>query len=180
VPAGNGGTLGEALVDLWSTGGRPGGARSSYTAQGWQAQFSQLSRTKAGYSAMERAGLSATIATQRNWLSGSATASRANQGLIEQAYHAMQGGFSAGWKTTEYQISGRVTIGADSRDRGNGRHSPLLVDGRDGDWARIEDAWNRGAGPEELERLFVEDVVLEIDGLSDDIEFDGSSYTVRS
>jgi hypothetical protein len=130
---------------------------------------------------MERAGLSATVATQRGWLSGSATATRANQGLIAQAYESMRGGFNPSWKTAEHQISGRITMGSDSRDRGNGQHSPFLVDGRDGRWDRIEDAWNRGADPDELEHLFVEDVILNaVDGISDSIEFDGASYTVRT
>lgn len=181
MAAGSGGTLGEALADLWSSRGRPGGARSTYTAKGWHAQFSQLSRTKAGYEAMERAGLSATIATQRGWLAQSTTPTRANQGLIAQAYEAMQGGFDASWRTADYRITGRVTMGRDSRDRGTGGHAPFLVEGRDGDWSRIEAAWNAGASPEVLERLFVDDVLLNsVDGISDSIQFDGTSYIVTT
>lgn len=181
MPAGDGGSLGEALADLWSVRGRAGGARSSYTAKGWHAQFSQMSRTKAGYAAMERAGLSATIATQRGWLARTTTPTRANQSLIEQAYATMSGGFDPSWKTADYKISGRVTIGSDSRERGNGRHAPFLVEGRYGTWRRIEQAWNDGAGPDELEYLFVEDVVMNaVDGLSDTIDFDGPRYAVRA
>jgi hypothetical protein len=181
VPAGNGGSLGEALVDLWSAGGRPGGARSTYNRTGWHAQFSQLSRTKAGYAAMERAGLSATIETQRHWLSGSVTPTNRNQGLIEQAYQSMRGGFDPKWKTADHKISGRVTMGRDRRDRGTAGSSAFLVEGRDGRWDRIERAWDAGADPDEIEDLFIEDVILNaVDGISDSIEFDGSSYTVTT
>lgn len=181
MPAGSGGTLGEALVDLWSTRSRPGGTRSSYTASGWHAQFSQLSRTRAGYAAMERAGLSATIATQRHWLTGDVTPTPANRGLIEQAYQAMKGGFDPSWKQAEHRITGRVTMGRDSRVRGEGGNSSFLVDGRDGRWDRIEAAWNAGADADELEDWFIEDVILNaIDGLSDSIKFDGTSYSVAA
>lgn len=181
MPSGSGGTLGEALADLWSSRGRPGGARSSYQAKGWHAQFSQLSRTKAGYAAMEQAGLSATVATQRGWLAQTTAPTARNRGLIAQAYAAMQGGFDPSWRTAEYKITGRVTMGRDSRVRGQGGNAPFLVDGRDGIWTAIEAAWNAGAGPEELERLFVDDVVLNaVDGISDSIEFEGSSYSVST
>src|SRR4051812_12330670 len=106
MASGSGRTLGRALADLFTPSGRPGAARATYDRQGWQAQFSQLSKTKAGYAAMERAGVSATVRTQRNWLSGTTTASKDVQGRIAAAYAAMAGGWNPQWETATFSISG--------------------------------------------------------------------------
>jgi hypothetical protein len=181
VASGRGTSLGAALVDLFSSTGRPGGVRSSYSAKGWQAQFSQLSSTHEGYEAMRRVGLSASIDTQRAWLSGRRDATPANRGLIAEAYRIMQGGFSASWRDAVFNITGRVTMGSDSRDRGNGRHSSFRVEGDQGRWDRIEEAWNAGADADTIEELFIEDVVIEgVDGISDSIEFNGTFYVVSA
>lgn len=181
MASGSGRTLGAALVDLFTTGGRPGGARSSYHAKGWQAQFNQLSSTAAGYKAMEAAGVSATTRTQRGWLSGEVTPNTANRAGIAQAYALMRGGFGQGWKTAKFEISGRVTMGRDSRDRGSGGSSPLRVDGAEGRWDRIEEEFNGAADPDTIERLFITDVIEEDLGEgSFPWEFDGNWYTVTA
>src|SRR3954470_6562907 len=118
MATGNGRTLGGALVALFAQGGRPGAPRSTYDRKGWRAQFAQLSATKSGYAAMERAGLSATTRTQRGWLAGDVEASKANQDLISRAYAAMSGGWNRGWDDRQYVIRGRLTQGHDSRERG--------------------------------------------------------------
>ena len=180
MPSGKGPTLGAALVDLFATEGRPGGARSTYTAKSWLAQFSQLSKTKTGYQAMEQAGVSASVRTQKSWLAGSTVAPGPTRAAIARAYAAMQGGFAARWKAARYEIAGRVTMGADSRERGSGRHAPLRVDGRAGNWTRIELAWNADAGPDEIERLFVEDVLIaDLGETSHPWQFDGFWYEVH-
>lgn len=179
MASGSGRTLGRALADLFAHSGKPGGRRSTYDRTGWQAQFSQMSKTKAGYAAMETAGLSATTRTQRAWLSGDATASQANRSLIAEAYKTMQGGLDSRLQTAIYKISGRVTQGQDSRERGMGRSAPLRVDGNNGRWDRIEDIWNAGADPDDLETQFIEDVVdRDLGEGSYPWEFDGNWYEV--
>lgn len=181
MATGRGRSLGGALADLFSQGGRAGGQRSTYDRKGWRAQFSQLSTTKAGYAAMERAGLSATRETQRNWLSGTTEASKANQGLIAQAYAAMAGGWVPRWETAQYSIKGRLTQGRDSRERGYHGNSPLRLDGNLGIWGPIRDAWNDGADEDTIEELFVEFVVIPNLGEgSFPWEFDGDRYEVTA
>jgi len=181
MATGSGRTLGRALVDLFAHGGKPGGARSTYDRVGWQAQFSQLSKTKAGYAAMEAAGLSATIRTQRAWLTGDATASPINRGRIAEAYKSMQGGFDSRLQTAVLKISGRVTQGQDSRERGRGRSAPLRVDGNNGRWDRIEAIWNAGADPDDIETQYIEDVVdRDLGEGSYPWEFDGNWYEVST
>lgn len=177
MPSGSGRSLGAALVDLFKTGGH---ARSTYDRVSWRAQFSQMSRTKAGYAAMEAAGLSASIETQRKWLAGGETTA-ANRTKIHEAYRQLATGFDRGWSRAQYAITGRVTQGNDSRERGRGRNAPLRLDGTIGRWNRIEDAWAEGADPDEIERLFVEDVVVPNLGEgSHPWEFDGDDYEVTA
>lgn len=179
MATGKGRSLGDALVDLFSRQGRPGGRRASYDRQGWRAQFAQLSSTTSGYAAMERAGLSATTRTQRGWLSGDVAASAANRKLISQAYQAMAGGWSSSWENKELKISGIVKQGTDSRTRGFGKSSPLRIDGTHGDWQPIEDAWNDGESPETIERLYIQNVLVkDIGEGSQPWEFPGNRYEV--
>lgn len=182
MPRGSGRSLGAALTDLWRHGGRPGGTRSSYTATGWKGQFTELTATKAGYAAMEAAGISATIETQRNWLAGRTEPRRATQDLIHQAYQSMRGGFDRStFADTDYEITGRVTLGRDSRERGMHGTSPLRIDGRVGDWTPIEQAWNDGAGQDTLEALFIQHVLIpDLGEGSHPWVFNGDFYLVVS
>lgn len=182
MTTGSGRTLGTALTSLWTQGGRQGSPRSTYDRKGWRAQFAQLSGTKSGYAAMQQAGLSATTRTQREWLAGTTEASKANQGLIAQAYAAMSGGWnSSRWNDAQYVIRGRLTQGADSRERGYHGNSPLRLDGRLGRWAPIERAWDDGADSETIEALFIEFVVIPNLGEgSFPWEFDGDRYEVTA
>lgn len=177
---GVGSSLGAALADLWRSGGRAGGARTSYHATTWKGQFTELSATQTGYAAMEAAGLSATLRTQRGWLSGEVRPTLANQQLIAKAYQAMRGGFDRGFTSATYSITGRVTIDNDSRERGQRGTAPLRIDGSRGRWDRIEDEWNHSADPERLEHLFVHDVVLKDLNFSKPPRFDGDDYEVTT
>jgi hypothetical protein len=181
MASGSGRTLGAALVDLFA-GGRAAGVRTTYDRVGWRAQFAQLSKTKAGYAAMEAAGLEATIRTQRGWLAGDTVPTAANQAKIREAYRSMAGGFGRQWSTAQYAIKGRLTQGRDSRVRGERGTSPLRLDGRLGRWDRIEDAWTDGEpDPGEIERLFIQDVVVPNLGEgSYPWEFDGDWYEVNA
>jgi hypothetical protein len=181
VAIGNGQTLGAALMNLFTQGGRPGAPRSTYDRKGWRAQFSQLSATKSGYAAMERAGLAASTRTQRGWLAGETEASKANQGLIAAAYASMAGGWNPAWETKQFVIRGRVTQGRDSRERGYHGNSPLRLDGRLGNWAPIQRAWDDGADTDTVEALFIEFVVIPNLGEgSFPWEFDGNRYEVSA
>lgn len=184
MASGNGTTLGAALMDLWSQGGRAGGRRSTYDRKGWLAQFAQLSETKSGYAAMERAGLSASTRAQRGWLSGDSVASRANQDRIREAYAAMAGGWRPRWETTTYKISGRVTAANDSRVRGFGRHAPLRIDGTGATWTHIEREFDGEARPAVLEQLFIQYVIVpdigDTSGSGGTWEFDGDRYEVSA
>lgn len=182
MATGNGRSLGQALTALFATAGRPGSPRSTYDRKGWRAQFSQLSSTKSGYAAMERAGLNATTRTQRGWLTGDAEASAENRGRIASAYLAMAGGWNARrWEAAQYVIRGRLTQGNDSRERGYHGNSPLRLDGELGDWDPIEQAWDEGAPPDRIEALFIEFVVIPNLGEgSFPWEFDGDRYEVTA
>lgn len=181
MATGSGRTLGQALTVLFATGGRPGAPRSTYDRKGWRAQFAQLSATKSGYAAMERAGLHATSRTQRGWLTGDTEASPTNRGLIAAAYQAMSGGWNRDWQPKQYVIRGRLTQGNDSRERGYHGNSPLRLDGRLGQWGPIQRAWNDGADAETIEALFIEFVVIPNLGEgSFPWQFDGDRYEVSA
>lgn len=182
MATGSGASLGAALVDLFSSGGRSGRPRSTYQATGWRAQFARLTATEAGYGALRATGLSATLRTQRGWLSGDTTPTRANQGLIAQAYRLMAGGgIPQSLKDATFQIHGVVKVGDDSRDRGNGC-APLRVDGTMADadgWDAIEAEWTGAADPEEIEALFIEHVLIpDLGEGSFPWEFPGDFYRV--
>lgn len=183
MASGRGSTLGAALVDL--LGGAPV-RRASYDRVGWRAQFSQLASTKAGYAAMEAAGLSATIRTQRAWLSGDAAASRENQGRIAEAYRAMSAPTidKRAWSSTPLKVKGRVTQGRDSRIRGQGRYGALVLQYPGDpltDWTGIAEAYEAGADPDRVEEAFVRDVVEPVLGQgSHPWQFDGNSYEVNA
>ncbi len=57
---------------------------------GWHAQIKELTRTKAGYAAADRAGLTVTARTLLGWLSGETTPSKANRDKIERASIQLQ------------------------------------------------------------------------------------------
>ncbi|MFJ9908513.1 hypothetical protein ACIRVK_37600 [Streptomyces sp. NPDC101152] len=68
-PTGHGNSLGAALNDLLRSQVTPRHRLSSYNAQHWHAQLSQLTGTRRGYQALEDAGLGVTAQTLINWLS---------------------------------------------------------------------------------------------------------------
>jgi hypothetical protein len=164
-----------------------GGARlKSYNRVGWRAQYRQLSRTARGRQGLAAAGVQATARTAAGWLRGK-QASKRNREAIAAAYAAISGQFPAGVKTAPngggaiLLISGVVDIGGDRRTRGTPPNVAFKIGAQQGgDWTRIEEAWNAGeVTDEELEDYFIEDVVaVDIDDLSEDLSFPGSSYTI--
>ena len=170
--------LGDALLEAW--GGR---ARlRSYTAKGWHAQVTKLTESQRGYNALADAGVSVTPRTLMGWLSESQEPSKANRTAIARAYDRMAGGWDPANERRDYRITGTVKIGRDVRERGARGRAPLLVDGRQGDWESIREAWNAGElDSDQAEDLFVSDVIDNDPALSsssDPFEFPGGSYTI--
>lgn len=63
---------------------------SSRAAKGWHAQLRELTSTKYGSTAADRAGLNPSARTLRNWLSEANAPSKANQQRIGEAYAALR------------------------------------------------------------------------------------------
>jgi hypothetical protein len=64
---------------------------STYRAKGWEAQFRNLFKTRKGYEAMSKAGVSATKQTLDRWLRGEQAPNKANREAIERAYADVRG-----------------------------------------------------------------------------------------
>lgn len=189
MATGNGGTLGAALNALLRDHGGHMRRLSSYHAKHWHAQLSQLTATKRGYEALERAGLSVTPATLMKWLSDAEYNVRRNYiEIIQAAYEdaaMVLGPIPASFKNAEFEISGRVKTGADERDRGllspsGGITAPLRIDGGNGNWASIERKWLAGTlDDDEFENDFIDYVIVEDIGEgTDGWEFTGPSYSI--
>jgi len=182
VATGSGGTFGQALVEFarqWGYRGR--GELRSYDAVGWHAQLRKLTSSPRGSKAADAVGLDVSARRLQLWLAGDVTPSKANRELIGKAYAAMAGRFPRALMQHLFEIRGRVSFGRhDTRDRGAGGTAPLRVDGRLGDWDRIEEAWEAGELDDDLwEELFVEDLLYEDLGEpSDEVGFPGGGYTV--
>lgn len=187
MPTGRGKSLGRAVTDLYGQlfGTR---VRSSYQATGWHAQLRELTSTRTGREAADKAGLSPTPRTYLAWLAETRTPNKANRERIANAYRMMQGGFKRSDLEKEIQIKGRVTFrGAngrvDSRVRGAHGTAPLRVDGASGNWDPIAEAWDRGdQSPGIHEDLFIEHVIVPDFGETSEgawgSAFDGDWYEV--
>lgn len=115
------------------------------------------------------------------WLGEERDPNRTSRERIRDAYRAWFGPGFPDVKTRTHAIYGRVVIGPDDRERGDGIHAPFRANlNGEGDWDRIEKAWRQHAGPGQLEQLFILDVVGEIPGISIGTlpDFPGSSYRV--
>lgn len=181
MTAGTGGSLGQALINaLAKEAGGVVGARRSYTAQSWHAQLSKLTSQPRGYEAAEKAGLSATARTLRAWLSDpDYPIRRSDREKIARAYGIMAGRWPGDPRKVD--ISGQVKIGPDVRTRGEKGRAPLRVDGSDGSWSRIREAWESGEelDPGDVEDWFIEDVLeADLGESSQPYEFPGGGYTV--
>lgn len=179
--SGDGTSFGRALINaLAAAAGGTVGVRKSYTAKGWHAQISKLTSSPRGYVAAAAAGLSVTARTLKAWLAEEAEPTPANQRKISEAYAIMAGRWPDGIERQDVSIKGLVRLGSDERDRGDGTHAELLVDGRQGDWQRMKRAWNDGdVDEDDFEEWFVEDVLeADLGEGSEPWEFPGSSYTV--
>lgn len=144
-------SLGAALRDLWE---RPGTVKR--VAKGWHAQISALTATPRGYESAIRAGLHVKQRrTLEGWLAQTIEPTSVNKRLINAAYRLMVGQWDDSVEHREYRIYGEI----DSGDRKETRE--LIIDGRSGDWAPIRDAYLNGADDDELEALFIENVIVE-------------------
>jgi hypothetical protein len=186
VASGSGSSFGRALIAaIADAAGGSVGVRKSYTATGWHAQISKLTSSDRGYLAAEKAGLSVSRKTLMGWLSstgadGDPVPSKANQAKIHEAYRAMAGRWPAEIERAQFSIRGVVKSGSDERDRGKDSTAEFLIEGSEGHWDQMRDAWESGeVDPDEFEEWFVEDVVDEDLGEpSEQWEFPGGSYTV--
>lgn len=179
--SGHGSSMGRALINaIAAAAGGTVGVRRSYTAQGWHAQISKLTSSPRGYLAAESAGLSVNHRTLVDWLAERREPSPANQSRIARAYQIMAGRWPDEVEHAYVQISGIVKIGNDVRDRGNGVHAPLLINGSVGDWGQMRRAWDSGEiDEEEFEEWFIADVLeADLGDSSEPWEFPGPSYTV--
>lgn len=174
-------TLGAALLALADESGfYP--RRTSYNKTGWHAQLSKLTDSVRGYQALDKAGLDVKPRTLVTWLSDAEYPVR--KGYREQinaAYQRLAGGrFPDRWRTKTFAISGRVTMGTDTRERGSEGHAPLRINGTQGVWDRIETGFRTGRlTTDQLEEYFTEDVIYpDIGPGAEYMDFDGTSYQV--
>lgn len=183
MPTGEGGSLGEALCDLFAKYTRAGGPRSSYRAHGWHAQLRELTGTRAGRRALDDSDLFVTRRTLTAWLAEQQTPTPANRARIARAYAAMAGGFDPRLRYATYRITGEVEIGDEVRYRGRYGSGPLLIEGSlNFGWAPIAEVWDssRHPDPDLIEDLFIELVVLANIETSEHITFPGSDYRVET
>jgi hypothetical protein len=156
-------------------GGAP--RKSSYTAKGWHAQLSKLTATEAGYRAAERAGLSVSKRTLLDWLAEKREPNKANQDKIREAYGSAAGRWP-NWDGRTFYISGTVKFGEDVRDRGDGDHAPLMVEGASSSvWDDFRRRWEEGG----MTETDIEDYVIDLCEDSDigyAPVFPGTAYTV--
>ncbi|MET7391388.1 hypothetical protein ACFYPT_40605 [Streptomyces sp. NPDC005529] len=185
-PTGRGRSLGATLNDLLRTQVTPRQRLSTYNAKHWHAQLSQLTDTRRGYEALERAGLDVRPDTLIKWLSEpDYNVRRSYRNLIHTAYEnvaiAPAEPLTDTVKNGQYEISGLVKTGNDERERGNRRAAPLRIDASRGDWTEIEILWLAGnLRDDDLEDLFVDEIIVaDIGAGTDGWEFSGSSYTVE-
>ncbi|MFJ8755318.1 hypothetical protein ACIREO_39330 [Streptomyces sp. NPDC102441] len=181
-----GATLGEALSSLLRDhGARPQDRLKSYRAKDWHAQLVQLTGTHRGYEALERAGVNVTARTLVNWLAEPEYAVRRSyQEQIRSAYEDAATipptPVPPEFVVHQFRITGTVQIARDIRDRGTRGEAPLRIDGRNGAWSRIEQAWLTGQLTGEVfEEYFIDDIIVEdIGDGTDGWQFPGDWYQV--
>lgn len=184
MATGRGSSLGAALINaIAQYADGVVGVRRSFTAKGWHAQISKLTSSPRGYEAAAKAGLSVNKRTLMDWLAERREPSKANQERIAKAYAIMAGRWPAEVEYKEIRITGEVSIGDDTRDRGSAGHAPLVIDGSAGApfaWSDMRSAWNRGeVHPDEFEEWFMGVIEADLGEWSIPPEFGGSAYTVE-
>ncbi|MGI5192116.1 hypothetical protein ACQEVY_00355 [Streptomyces sp. CA-288835] len=191
MATGTGGSLGAALNELLrDLGVQPLRRLSTYHAKHWHTQLSQLTHTRRGYEALERAGLTVQPETLIKWLSDPEyNVRRSYRDIIHAAYEnaaiVPADPIPQSFKDGQFEIRGIVKTGDDERIRGElsdtGRiTAPLRIDGRSGNWVEIERKWAEGELTDDnFEDDFIEYVIIEDIGEgTDGWEFPGTSYTV--
>lgn len=121
--------------------------------------LSQLTKTHKGQMALINAGVSPGRRAEnwRAWLSESRDASAQNRRRIQDVYYAyvLPDGPTRG---TAKISGGIITEGNRVRRRGI-EEAPLRIDQSPGNWHRIKAAWLRGADDDEIETLYIADVI---------------------
>ncbi|MET8680045.1 hypothetical protein ABZW18_21290 [Streptomyces sp. NPDC004647] len=186
-----GDSLGAALNQLLRDQGvQPLRRLSTYHAKHWHAQLSQLTHTRRGYEALERAGLTVRPETLIKWLSDPEyNVRRSYREIIHASYENAAvipaDPIPQSFKDGQFEITGWVKTGDDERFRGGlndtGRiTAPLRIDGRSGNWVEIERKWAAGElDDESFEDAFIEYVIIEDIGEgTEGWDFPGTSYTV--
>lgn len=178
--------LGRALMRFWGDDPR----KKSYTATGWHAQVRKLSEHSRGSWAADQVGLDVKHRTLVDWLAERREPSPANRQKINAAYQLLAGGiWNPAVERHLYEITGWVSTGRgqdqDLRYRGAtsgpDQSAPLRIDGREGRWYRIRQAYESGElTDEKAEEWFISDVIVEDigEGSPGGWEFPGSSYSV--
>lgn len=145
----------------------------------------QLTGTRRGYEALERAGLTVTARTLVTRLSEPEYAVRRSyQDQIESACEDAATNpptpVPPEFQVHRFRITGTVRIARDVRDRGTRGAAPLHIDGRNSSWARIEQTWLTGQLTDEVfEEYFIDDIVVEdIGDGTDGRPFPGDLYQV--
>lgn len=175
---GHGSSFGEAFRDaLTAAADAP---RPSYNARSPAAQYKHLMKTESGRRALEEAGLGAAPQTRRRWLGGGQKPSKRYAAVIGAAYEAMRRGrIPREVKGGKMRITGRVGTGPDVRDRGTSGNAPLEIDLSNGDWDRLDQAWNDdGVDDYDIEEIVSADLIEPDIGGSDWWYFPGGNYTV--
>lgn len=184
MASGRGSSFGGALVNaLAAMSNGVIGVRRSYTAKGWHAQISKITDTPRGYAAAAQVGLSVNQRTLLDWLTERREPNAENRGKIAKAYAIMAGRWPVEAERMTFAITGKVTLGNDSRERGRDGNAPLLIDGSSclsSDWAPMREAWEAGdVRAEDFEEEFKIIIELDLGEMSEPPEFDGNDYVVE-
>lgn len=170
--------------------GRP---RPSYRAHSPLAQWRQLTRTRAGRRALELAGVAPSPRTVRRWRAGTQQPRRGNAEAIGRAYEGMRAGGIPDWvKRGQMEITGRIDVAGDVRDRGSAGAAPFRVDLRPANnpspeqpsksgWDVVEEGLD--LGDDDLEELIAEEIITADIDTTDTYHFPGGGpaggYTVK-
>lgn len=176
---GHGGSFGEAFRDALRAAAEA--PRPSYNARSAGAQYRHLVKTESGRRALEEAGLGAAAQTRRRWLGGGQKPGKKYAAVIGAAYEAMRRGrIPREVKEGKMRITGRVGTGPDVRERGSSGNAPLEIDLSNGDWRRLDQAWNDedALSDLDLEAVVSEDLIEPDIGGSDWWYFPGGNYTI--
>lgn len=186
MASGRGTSFGQALVDAIAAmgGGRVGVLKDRIKTDNWHAKLSALTKTRRGYEAAEKAGLSITRETLEKWLSDDQYNVRASyRAQIAKAYEILVGRWPQEVERMTFAITGEVSMGEDVRDRGREGNAALLIDGSQAsrsEWEPMRRAWEEGrVDPDKFADDFIVIIEADLGEFSVPPEFSGSDYLVE-